>query len=97
LYLFVHAKNFDAGRGEHLLKDFFNKRYASRSQERGRDIFISQVAKRAQEKMLLDKALLCSSMATNFALEKHTFKRYLKIPDSATCIMSGAVAAVTPK
>ena len=69
LYLFVHAKNFDAGRGERLLKDFF-KRYASRSQERGRDVFISQVAKRAQEKMLLDKALLCSSMATNFTPEK---------------------------
>jgi hypothetical protein len=44
LYLFVHAKNFDARWGEHLLKDFF-KRYASRSQEKGRDIFISQVAK----------------------------------------------------
>jgi hypothetical protein len=71
LYLFVHAKNFDAGRGECLLKDFF-KRYASHSQERGRDVFISQVAKWAQEKMLLDKALLCSSMATNFALEKRT-------------------------
>jgi hypothetical protein len=71
LYLFVHAKNFDAGWGERLLKDFF-KRYASRSQERGRDIFISQVAKRAQEKMLLDKALLCSSMAINFAPEKRT-------------------------
>jgi hypothetical protein len=69
--LCVHAKNFDAGWGEHLLKDFF-KRYASRSQERGRDIFISQVAKRAQEKILLDKALLCSSMATNFAPEKRT-------------------------
>jgi hypothetical protein len=40
LYLFVHAKNFDAGWGKCLLKDFF-KRYASRSQERGRDIFIS--------------------------------------------------------
>jgi hypothetical protein len=63
---FIHTKNFDAGRGEHLLKDFF-KRYASRSQERGRNIFISQVAKWAQEKILLDKALLCSSMATNFA------------------------------
>jgi hypothetical protein len=71
LYLFVHAKNFDAGWGERLLKDFF-KRYASRSQERGRDIFISQVAKCAQEKMLLDKALLCSSIATNFAPEKRT-------------------------
>jgi hypothetical protein len=34
LYLFVHAKNFDAGWGECLLKDFF-KRYASHSQERG--------------------------------------------------------------
>jgi hypothetical protein len=71
LYLFVHAKNFDAGWGECLLKDFF-KRYASCSQEKGRDIFISQVAKRAQEKMLLDKALLCSSMATKFAPEKRT-------------------------
>jgi hypothetical protein len=71
LYLFVHTKNFDAGWGEHLLKDF-SKRYASRSQERGRDISISQVVKRAQEKMLLDKALLCSSMATNFAPEKRT-------------------------
>jgi hypothetical protein len=30
-------------------------------------------------------------------LSINTFKRYLKIPDSATCIMSGAVAAVTPK
>jgi hypothetical protein len=47
LYLFVHAKNFDAGRGERLLKDFF-KIYASRSQERGRNIFISQVSKRQQ-------------------------------------------------
>jgi hypothetical protein len=71
LYLFIHAKKFDAGQGERLLKDFF-KRYASHSQERGRDIFISQVAKWAQEKMLLDKALLCSSMATNFAPEKRT-------------------------
>ena len=33
---------------------------------------ISQVAKRAQEKMLLDKALLCSSMATNFTPQKRT-------------------------
>jgi hypothetical protein len=71
LYLFVHTKNFDAGQGERLLKDFF-KRYASCSQKRGRDIFISQVVKWAQEKMLLDKALLRSSMATNFAPEKRT-------------------------
>jgi hypothetical protein len=71
LYLFVHAKNFDAGQGKCLLKDFF-KRYASCSQELGRDIFISQVAKWAQEKILLEKALLCSSMATNFAPEKRT-------------------------
>jgi hypothetical protein len=71
LYLFVNAKNFDAGWGECLLKDFL-KRYASRSQKRGRNIFISQVAKWAQEKMLLDKALLCSSMATNFAQERRT-------------------------
>lgn len=65
LYLFVHSQNFDASRGERLLKDFF-KRFASRSQERGRDIFITQVAKRAQEKLILDRALLCSSKTSNF-------------------------------
>jgi hypothetical protein len=30
-------------------------------------------------------------------LSMNTFKRYLKIPDSEMCIMSGAVAAITPK
>jgi hypothetical protein len=70
-YTSSYTKNFDARQGKRLLKDFF-KRYVSCSQERGRDVFISQVAKWAQEIMLLDKALLCSSMATNFAPEKRT-------------------------
>jgi hypothetical protein len=86
LYLFVHAKNFDAGWGKCLLKDFF-KRYASRSQERGRDIFISQVAKWAQEKMLLDKALLCSSMATNFAPEKRTASLVNTLPAKPSFVL----------
>jgi hypothetical protein len=44
-----------------------------------------------------------STKASTFALvamgilSMNAFKRYLKIPDSAMCIMSGAVAAITPK
>jgi hypothetical protein len=44
-----------------------------------------------------------STKASTFALvalgmlSMNTFKSYLKLPDLATCIMSGAVDAVTPK
>jgi hypothetical protein len=50
LVFFWHASQYDAGPGKHLLKDFF-KDEARRSQQRGDDVFIDQVARRMHEKM----------------------------------------------
>ena len=55
LKYYLHCQNFDAGRGERLLKDFF-KAPAVTSQQRGQGVFVRQVAKNMQEKMVMDKA-----------------------------------------
>ena len=56
LLSFCHSSNFDAGRGERLLKDFF-KDLARNSQQRGQQIFTEQLAKRMYEKQLIQKAM----------------------------------------
>jgi hypothetical protein len=60
---YCHATNFDAGRGERLLKDFF-KELARNSQQRGQAIFTEQLAKRMFEKQLIQKAM--DSMSDDF-------------------------------
>ena len=57
---FHHAMSWDAGRGERLLKPFF-KDTAVTCQQRSTDVFITQLAARAQEKLVLSKALLSTS------------------------------------
>ena len=56
LLSFVHSSNFDASRGERLLKDYF-KELARNSQQRGQQIFTEQLAKRFYEKQLIRKAM----------------------------------------
>jgi hypothetical protein len=52
--------NWDAGRGKRLLKPFF-KDTTETCQQRNTDVFITQLATRAQEKLVLAKALLSTS------------------------------------
>ena len=60
LLFFHHVMNWDAGRGERLLKPFF-KDTAVTCQQQNTDVFITQLAARAQEKLVLAKALLSTS------------------------------------
>jgi hypothetical protein len=55
LLFFHHAMNWDAGRGERHLKTFV-KETAVTCQQRNTDVFITQLADRAQEKLVLSKA-----------------------------------------
>jgi hypothetical protein len=48
--------NYDAGRGERLLKYFF-KELASTCQQQSGDEFIEQVAKRMEDRQSLTKAI----------------------------------------
>jgi hypothetical protein len=63
LVFFWHASQYDAGPGEHLLKDFF-KDVARRSQQQGNGVFIGHVASWMHEKMVL-----CMASAITHALE----------------------------
>ena len=65
LLYFHHAMNWDAGRGERLLKPFF-KDTAVTCQQRSTDVFTTQLAARAQEKLVLAKALLSSSWRASY-------------------------------
>ena len=56
LIFFHHSMNYDAGRGERLLKYFF-KELASTCQQRSGDEFIEQVAKRMEDRQSLTKAI----------------------------------------
>jgi hypothetical protein len=60
-----HAMNWDAGRGERLLKPFF-KDTAVTCQQRNTDVFVTQLAARAQEKLVLAKAILSTSKKANY-------------------------------
>ena len=57
---FHHAMSWDAGRGERLLRPFF-KGAAVTCQQRSADALVTQLAARAQEKLVLAKALLSRS------------------------------------
>jgi hypothetical protein len=65
LLYFHHAMNWDAGRGERLLKPFF-KDTAVTCQQRNTNVFISQLAARAQEKLVLAKAIQSISKNANY-------------------------------
>jgi hypothetical protein len=65
LLFFHHAMNWDAGRGERLLKPFF-KDTAVTCQQRNTDVFVTQLAARAQEKLVLAKALLSRSRKASY-------------------------------
>ena len=57
--------NWDAGCGEWLLKPFF-KDTAVTCQQRNTDVFVTQIAARAQEKLVLAKALLSTSKKASY-------------------------------
>jgi hypothetical protein len=59
--------NWDAGRGEQLLKPFF-KDTAVMCQQRNTNMFITQLAARAQEKLVLAKALQSISKNASYDL-----------------------------
>jgi hypothetical protein len=59
LLFFHHAKNWDAGCGKQLLKPFF-KDTAITFQQQNMDVFVTQLAARAQQKLVLAKTLLFS-------------------------------------
>jgi hypothetical protein len=65
LLFFHHAMNWDAGRGEWLLKPFF-KDTAITCQQWNTDVFVTQLAARAQEKLALAKALLSTSKKASY-------------------------------
>jgi hypothetical protein len=65
LLFFHHAMNWDAGRGERLLKPFF-KDTAVTCQQRNTDVFVTQLAARAQEKLVLAKAILSISKKASY-------------------------------
>jgi hypothetical protein len=53
---YCHASNFDAGRGEQLLKSFF-KDLTKNCQQRGQTVFTEQLVECMFEKWLIQKAL----------------------------------------
>jgi hypothetical protein len=57
--------NWDAGHSEQLLKPFF-KDTAITCQQRNTDVFVTQLAARAQEKLVLAKALLSTSKKASY-------------------------------
>jgi hypothetical protein len=57
--------NWDAGHGKQLLKPFF-KDTAITCQQQNTDVFVTQLAARAQEKLLLPKALLSTSKKASY-------------------------------
>jgi hypothetical protein len=65
LLFFHHAMNWDAGHGERLLKPFF-KDTAITCQQWNTDVFVTQLAARAQEKLVLAKALLSTSKKASY-------------------------------
>jgi hypothetical protein len=65
LLFFHHAMNWDAGSGKQLLKPFF-KDTAVTCQQRNTDVFVTQLAARAQEKLLLANALLSTSKKATY-------------------------------
>jgi len=65
LLFFHHAMNWDAGHGERLLKPFFEDT-AITCQQRNTDVFVTQLAARAQEKLVLAKALLSTSKKASY-------------------------------
>jgi hypothetical protein len=65
LLYFHHAMNWDAGRGERLLKPFF-KDTAVTCQQRNTNVFVTQLAARAQEKLVLAKALMSISKKASY-------------------------------
>jgi hypothetical protein len=65
LLFFHHAMNWDAGRSEQLLKPFF-KDTAITCQQRNTDVFVTQLGARAQEKLVLAKALLSTSKKASY-------------------------------
>jgi hypothetical protein len=54
LLFFHHAMNWDAGRGEWLLKPFF-KDTAITCQQQNTDVFVTQLAARAKKKLCIGK------------------------------------------
>jgi hypothetical protein len=65
LLFFHHVMNWDAGCGERLLKPFF-KDTAVTCQQWNTDVFVTQLATRAQEKLVLAKALLSTSKKASY-------------------------------
>jgi hypothetical protein len=65
LLFFHHAMNWDAGCGKRLLKPFF-KDTAITCQQQNTDVFVTQLAARAQEKLVLAKALLSTSKKASY-------------------------------
>jgi hypothetical protein len=65
LLFFHHAMNWDAGRGKRLLMPFF-KDTAVTCQQQNMDVFVTQLAARAQEKLVLAKAILSTSKKASY-------------------------------
>jgi hypothetical protein len=70
LFIFCHAKNFDAGTRERHLKDVF-KDVTRNSQQRGQDTFLCQVGARMHEKLIMTKAKQFSVGMAKYYYGKH--------------------------